>query len=85
MATATKHKEENFPTWALCALFNGDLSGLSDEDIELFETWEESWLCEADGDNISFDVLEGSENEFCANPAFGLACETVDLMVYVWR
>lgn len=83
MATATKHKEENFPTWALCALFNGDTSGLSDEDVELFEAWEDSWL--ENRGNVSFDVIEGSENEFCANPAFGLAAETVDLRVYVWR
>ncbi len=85
MATATEYKEENFPAWALCTLFNGNTSNLSDEDVEFFEAWEESWLCEADGDNISFDVVEGSENEFCANPAFGLATETVDLRVFVWR
>lgn len=40
MVAATEYKEENFPTWALCPLFNGDTSGLSDEDAALFEAWE---------------------------------------------
>jgi len=68
--------EYQFPSYALCALFNGDFDGLEDEDIENFERFMEQ--------NKNIDVWDDkkpdSEPYFCASPEFGLACDVVDLV-----
>ena len=65
-----------FPSYALCALFNGDYDGLDDEDIELFESFMER--------NKQIDVWDDKEPDqepyFCTYPEFGLACDVVDLI-----
>ena len=65
-----------FPSYALCALFNGDYDGLDDEDIELFESFMER--------NKQIDVWDDKEPDqepyFCKYPEFGLACDVVDLI-----
>ena len=69
--------EYQFPSYALCALFNGDFDGLEDEDIKHIEKFME--------DNNHIDVFdqtdtEDSEPYFCTSPEFGLACNVVDLI-----
>jgi hypothetical protein len=65
-----------FPTYALCALFNGDFDGLDDEDIELFESFMER--------NKQIDIWDDKEPDqepyFTHYPEFGLACDVVDLI-----
>ena len=75
---------DNFPTYMLCYMLYGERDGVTDEDIENLEAW-------MDRENLNgyriFDVFleEGcgdemviKKNEFCAHPAFGLACETCE-------
>lgn len=65
-----------FPSYALCALFNGDLDGLDDDDIELFNRFMEQ--------NKNIDVWDDKEPNqdpyFTHYPEFGLACNVVDLV-----
>jgi hypothetical protein len=65
-----------FPAYALCALFNGDLDGLDDDDIDLFNRFMEQ--------NKNIDVWDDKEPDqeqyFAPYPAFGLACNVVDLI-----
>ena len=68
--------EYQFPSYALCALFNGDLDGLEDEDIANFERFMEQ--------NKNIDVWDDKEPDqepyFAPYPEFGLACDVVDLV-----
>jgi len=68
--------EYQFPSYALCALFNGDLDGLDDDDIELFNRFMEQ--------NKNIDVWDDKEPDqepyFTHYPEFGLACNVVDLV-----
>lgn len=65
-----------FPSYALPALFNGDLEGLDDDDIANFNRFMEQ--------NKNIDVWEDKEPDsepyFCHYPEFGLACNVVDLI-----
>ena len=73
--------EYKFPTWALCALFNGDYDGLDDDDIESFESFMKR--------NSYIDIWDDKEPDqepyFTKYPEFGLACEVVDLIGIVWE
>ena len=68
--------EYQFPSYALCALFNGDFSGLEDEDIENFNRFMDQ--------NKNIDVWDDKEPDqepyFTHYPEFGLACDVVDLV-----
>jgi hypothetical protein len=68
--------EYQFPSYALCALFNGDLDGLDDYDIENFNRFMEQ--------NKNIDVWDDKEPDqepyFTPYPEFGLACDVVDLV-----
>jgi hypothetical protein len=65
-----------FPAYALCALFNGDLDGLDDDDIANLERFLDQ--------NKNIDAWEDkdpdSEPYFTPYPEFGLACNVVDLV-----
>ena len=65
-----------FPSYALPALFNGDLDGLDDDDIANFDRFMEQ--------NKNIDVWDDKEPDsepyFCRYPEFGLACNVVDLV-----
>ena len=65
-----------FPSYALCALFNGDFDGLDDDDIANF-----NWFMDQ---NKNIDVWDDKEPDqepyFCTSPEFGLACNVVDLV-----
>ena len=68
--------EYQFPSYALPALFYGDLEGLDDNDIANFERFMEQ--------NKNIDVWEDKEPDsepyFCKCPEFGLSCNVVDLI-----
>ena len=76
-----KHKEVikmEIPRWALCYLVNGDLTGLSDEEIKIVQDWER--------DNHVYDVesLE-EEGSFSWRPEFGKACNVVECNVFIYE
>lgn len=74
-ASAPVEKVENVPQWAASYLVNGDASGLETYDKSLVDEW--TGKLRAEGLELLAPV-DGSENEFCSAPAFGLACGTVD-------
>lgn len=66
---------ENVPQWAVDYLVNSDPSGLADEEKRMVDRWVEKLA----GEGLELLCpVDGSENEFCSAPAFGLACGTVD-------
>ena len=68
-------KVERIPQWAVNYLVNSDDSSLTSEDKKLVDDYEAKLL--AKGLRLICPI-DGTENEFCAHPAFGLACDTVD-------
>jgi hypothetical protein len=66
---------QNVPCWAATYFANADSSGLSDEDVSLCVKYEAK--LEKEGLKLVCPV-DGTRNEFCANPAFGKACDTED-------
>jgi hypothetical protein len=68
--------EYQFPSYALRALFNGDFSGLEEEDIKHIEKFIK--------DNEHIDVFDDKEPDqepyFAPYPEFGLATNVVDLV-----
>ncbi len=67
----------NVPQWAVNYLVDADSSGLSDEDRQMVDRW----ILKLAGEGLELLCpIDGSENEFCSAPAFGLACGTVDFV-----
>ena len=67
----------NVPQWAVNYLVNANSSGLSDEDRQMVDRW----ILKLAGEGLELLCpIDGSENEFCSAPAFGLACGTVDFV-----
>lgn len=73
--TPTFTTVERIPRWATCYIVNSDDSGLTPDDKKLVDDYVDRLL--AKGLRLVCPI-DGTENEFCAHPAFGLACETVD-------
>lgn len=69
---------ERVPQWAVCYLVNADDSALTPEDKKMVDDYVERLLKEERLRLVC--PIDGSENEFCAYPAFGLACGTVDFL-----
>ena len=72
------------PEWALCALANGDFTGLTDDEIRMVNTFtnEWEWVSEkpdhyVDG-GIPGEKIGESTPYFTKYPQFGLACDVVD-------
>lgn len=76
---------ESIPSWALPCIVNGDIEGLSKEDISLVEKWENKMLERGFKPDI-FDFVNEDENGeiyldpnqysyFDSIPAFGLPSE----------
>lgn len=72
--------ECEFPNWALSYLVNDDPSALSDEDKAGADAFLES-VAGKGHDTVSPHVTD-DVNEFCAHPAFGLACDTTKVRFY---
>lgn len=66
------------PTYALCAVFNGDFEGLEEEDEKNLRDFFERYH------GCTFDVTEENLESpyFERFPEFGLACEVVDCDIY---
>ena len=64
---------ENVPCWAATYFVNADSSGMNEEDLALCIAYEKELA--VDGLRLVCPI-EGTRNEFCAYPAFGLACDT---------
>lgn len=67
---------EKIPTWSLCYLINGDVSGLTDEEIRMIDTWLNDWEVQ-----IVSPVTDGEGNAqpyFSHCPLFGLPTEVED-------
>lgn len=74
-------KVERIPQWAVCYLVNSDDSGLSSDDKKQVDEYVKRLLKEEHLRLVC--PIDGTENEFCTHPAFGLACGTVDFAAMI--
>lgn len=79
MANITDLGLFTLPTWALPALTDGDFSGLEDEEIEMIQAFEKSFL--NDGYHSMF-YQSHAQKEFSHFPEFGLPCDCLEVTVY---
>lgn len=66
----------HFPTWALCAVYNDDYSGLTDEDTADVQ----KFLRDYEG--MTFDVPNPDEIHFDPYPLFGKGSDVVTMDIY---
>ena len=66
---------KNVPRWAATYFVNADSSGMEKEDLDMCVAYEKKLA--AKGLRLVCPI-DGTYNEFCANPAFGLACDVED-------
>jgi len=66
------------PTWAICAIFNGDLTGVNDEEEKQIDEFlaAESYI-------DAWELID-DEPSFSPSPEFGLPCETYIVRGIVW-
>lgn len=80
----------NFPTWAICALVNGDFSSLNGEGIKQINDFKNEQI-EACSIYSNTDLapiyhfIDDEQPNFESRPAFGLACDCVQLYVLKMR
>lgn len=65
----------NVPCWAACYFVNGDATGLTGDDMGLILDYKKRLL--RSGFRLTCPI-DGTRNEFCSRPAFGLACDVED-------
>lgn len=67
---------EEVPTWAFGRIFNGDATGLTNEEVEMIDGWMYDWKVVA----VSPVLDEDGEARpyFSKYPLFGLPCEVED-------
>ena len=70
------------PCYAICAIINGEVNCLEDEDRENVEKYVESWYKSFPDCDIIFSCPDG-EPYFEPFPAFGLASDVYDVEVGV--
>lgn len=68
---------EKIPTWALYYLEYGVAGGLLDEDIELVDEFIGQFPR-----GFIMDAVNDFQPYFSPHPAFGLACDVVDIKFY---
>lgn len=85
MTTLAEYSED-VPNYALSYIINGDASGIDDNDQENADAWMEFFEDKAKelGGAVIYSVTEDT-NDFCNNPAFGLACDTTKVDVLILR
>lgn len=66
---------ESIPEWATSYLMYGDESGLSAPDKREIDHFLDGLRSAG---LVLLAPIEGTHNEFCSHPAFGLACATED-------
>jgi len=75
MKTVATFEDLNLPSWAVCAIEYGDLSGLeAGEDQEILN-WMESFELQP-GQSLVFSY--GEESFFSSSPEFGLPGDCID-------
>jgi hypothetical protein len=68
---------EEVPAWAICYIVNGDGNDdFSDEEQAMVD----EWIAQYPG--AIFEPT-GETNDFCAFPAFGLACQTETVHIHL--
>lgn len=77
----------SFPTWALSALINGDISGIEEfpEDVKMVENFEQRYNDLAKQEGYTDVIFNPDDNQypfFTWNPVFGLACECIPLTIH---
>ena len=70
---------EQVPEWAMNYLFNGDASGLEEEEIQMVDQWEQQML-EA-GYDLGLMEPVSDEPYFSYYPAFGKGCNVYDVAI----
>lgn len=75
MGNLKTRKIEKVPQWAVCYLVNDDDSGLEPDDKKMVDDFVENLACQ--GLRLICPI-EGTENGFEPDPAFGFGCDTVD-------
>lgn len=82
--------QDDVPTWALSAIYNGDMSGLDDEEEVMVSNWLKQWEERAKklGGHVIYSTEKDDEgnditDEFSRNPAFGLACSTESTVILI--
>ena len=73
---------ENIPDWAASVLMYGDYSGLNEESKALVDCFIDKM---ANDGYLLASPIDGTENEFCLNPAFGDACSTRSWTAHTYR
>lgn len=73
---------EKIPVWALCAIFNGDRTGLTVEDEKVLDEWlSQDWLTGA-----TFEIVHDDNGDydsyFSHYPAFGLGSDVVEVNIW---
>lgn len=79
---ATLLTTEKFPTWALCYLYNADATNLNDDEVEMVDNFMATMHELSNGRGVSYEVEDIDNPYFTTCPAFGLACDVVDLNIY---
>ena len=74
-------KVERVPCWAANYFGSGELGGYSEEDLGLMREYEDK--LERQGLRLVSPIGEKTRSEFCANPAFGKACDVEDWVAEV--
>lgn len=67
---------EKIPTWSLGSIINGDMTGLTDEEIRMIDEWQSEWNVQ-----VVAPVTDGEGNAypyFSHCPLFGLPAEVAD-------
>lgn len=75
-------REVKMPTYALPLIFNGDNSGLNDEDMKNILRFSDDMQKIADRLGCIYDIAQvNNEEYFTWHPEFGLACTVTDCVV----
>lgn len=82
------YKEYNvkFPVYALSYVINGDSSGLESHEVEIIDRYMREFERETESVNGSMIVaLDDNESEayFTRSPAFGVACDVMDVTIAI--
>ena len=85
MKLINKYEDINFPSWALCALVNGDTTGLTEEEVKQVDSFEQECLnvVKSEG-GTHFGQDTTGESYFTHYPEFGLACDCYEMTIYIW-
>ena len=73
---------EKIPTWSLGYIINGDMTGLTDEEIRMIDEWQSKWNVQVVSPLT--DEEDNAQPYFSRYPLFGLPAEFSDFQPK-WR